>query len=310
MDVLTEILRTLRLRATVFLHACFRGDWAVDTSGERRATFHMVARGGCWLHMPDKREPIALAGGDLIVFPQDARHTITNSQQPIDDKFPRNQIANQDEDGPGVTLICGYFDFERHNWNPLIDAMPDVMIVRNQGSASVPLTDTLGNFLVYEVEAAQIGSELVIDKLSEVLFIHVIRNHLLGNREQGFITALADKKIGRVLSKIHEAPSDDWTVEQLAQVAGMSRSAFSERFSQLVKIPPLQYLRRWRMTQAYELFLTTDHSVARVAALSGYESEVAFAKAFKKQFGYGPGEARKRKTRQFQSSIEPLIGRQ
>ncbi|MCU7841555.1 MAG: AraC family transcriptional regulator [Candidatus Thiodiazotropha sp. (ex Troendleina suluensis)] len=295
MDVLSEILRMLRLRATVFLHACFYGDWAVDTSGERRATFHIVARGGCWLHVAGQPEPIALAGGDLIVFPRDAQHTITNSQQPLDDTFPRNQVSDRDDGGPGVTLVCGYFDFERHRWNPLIDALPDVMIVRDEGNARVPLTSTLGHFLICEVEAGEIGADLVVDKLSEILFTYVIRNHLQTNRDQGFIAALADIKIGKALSKIHEAPAENWTVERLAKVAGMSRSGFAERFSQLVKISPMQYLSRWRMTRANELFLTTNNSVAQVAGLSGYDSEVAFAKAFKKYIGYGPGEARKKK---------------
>lgn len=295
MDVLSEILRTLHLRATVFLHACFRGDWAVDTSGERRATFHMVARGGCWLHMPDEVEPIALAGGDLIVFPHDAQHTISNNQQPPDARFPRNQVPDQSEGGPGVTLICGYFDFERQRWNPLIEAMPEFMIVREEGSTSVPLSDTLGHFLVYEVEAAQMGGDLVIDKLSEILFIHVIRNHLTKNQGQGFIAALADAKLGKALSKIHEDPAGNWTVDKLAKSAGMSRSAFSAHFSNLVATSPMQYLARWRMTLANERFMTTNDSVSQVANLSGYESEAAFAKAFKKHFGYGPGKARRRK---------------
>ncbi|MFC1314481.1 MAG: AraC family transcriptional regulator [gamma proteobacterium symbiont of Ctena orbiculata] len=113
MDVLSEILQSLHLKASVFLHACFRGDWAVDTSGQRRATFHLVANGGCWLHMPDREEPIALAGDDLIVFPHDAQHTISNSQLPIAEDFPRNQLPDESSTGPGVTLICGYFDFDR-----------------------------------------------------------------------------------------------------------------------------------------------------------------------------------------------------
>ncbi|MCU7845612.1 MAG: AraC family transcriptional regulator [Candidatus Thiodiazotropha sp. (ex Monitilora ramsayi)] len=295
MDVLSEILRTLHLKASVFLHACFRGDWAVDTSGERRATFHMVARGGCWLHMPDEAEPVALSGGDLIVFPHDAQHTISNSLQVPDEKFPLNQVPDQNQTGPGVTLICGYFDFDRHNWNPLIESLPEYMIVREEGSSSVPLSDTLGHFLVYEVEAAQMGSDLVIDKLSEILFIHVIRNHLAKNQDQGFIAALADTRLGKALSKMHENPAGNWTVEKLATIAGMSRSAFSAQFSQSVTISPMQYLTRWRMTLANERFRTTGDSVSQVAAQSGYESEAAFAKVFKRHFGYGPGEARRKK---------------
>lgn len=293
--MLSDILRTLHLRAEVFLHACFRGDWAVDSSGERRATFHMVVRGSCWLHMLNGVDPIPLASGDLVVFPHDAQHTLSNNEQRPSDDFPRNQPPDETATGPAVNLICGYFEFERHSWNPLIAAMPDVMVIRNEESADVALMDTLGRFLYYEVETGQQGSNLLIDKLSEILFIHVIRSYMNTHKEHGFIAALADAQIGKALSKVHEAPAAAWSVESLAKEAGMSRSAFAERFSRLMEMTPMQYLTRWRMTQANELFLNTEQSVAQVAESSGYQSEPAFAKAFKKQFGYGPGQARRGK---------------
>lgn len=291
--MLSDLLRKLRLKAEIFLHACFRGEWAVDTSGERRATFHMLARGGAWLHMPDSDEPIPLAGGDLVIFPHDARHTISNQETPPDDDFPRNQKPDPDGSGPGVTLICGYFDFERHTWNPLMDALPEVMVIRSDETAHVPLMDTLGRFLTYEVEHDQLGSQLLIDKLSEVLFIHVIRGHLEKSKDHGFIAALADQQIGMALSQMHDAPAHPWSVEALASVAGMSRAAFAGRFSWLVEMTPMQYLTHWRMTLANELFITSGQSVAQVAEACGYQSEAAFAKAFKRVFGYGPGKARK-----------------
>jgi AraC-like DNA-binding protein len=292
MDVLSDIFQSLHLNATVFLHACFRGDWAIDTSGERRATFHLVARGGCWLHMPDRDEPIALAGDDLIIFPHDAQHTITNSQKPLADDFPRNQLPDESNSGPGVTLICGYIDFDRTSWNPLIDSLPDVMVIRNDGGTA-PFSHSLRQLMVYEMESTRLGSTLVIDKLSEILFINAIRHYLENNPDLGFIAALADEKIGKVLSGIHESVEKHWSVEGLAQHAGMSRSAFSARFTALVGLSPMQYLSRWRMSKAHELFLDSNHSVAQVAERSGYQSEAAFAKAFKRQFGYGPGAARK-----------------
>ncbi len=293
MDVLSDILRTLHLRAEVFLHACFRGNWAVDTSGEQRATFHMVARGDCWLHRPGNAEPLALASGDLVVFPHDARHTLSNNAQPPPTDLPRNQVPNSPASGPAVTLICGYFALDRHRWNPLLEAMPEMMLIRHEASASVPLMDTLGRFLYYEVESGQAGSELLINKLSEILFIHVVRSYMEACRQHGFIAALADPQLGKALSEIHDQPAAHWTVDRLALAAGMSRSAFSERFSRLVRMAPMQYLSHWRMTQAHEMFHSTTSSVAHVAQACGYQSEVAFAKAFKKHFGYGPGQARR-----------------
>lgn len=295
MDVLSDVLRTLRLRAKVFLHASFRGEWAVDTSGERRATFHWIAGGGSWLHMPGKPEPIALTRGDLVVFPHDAKHTICHSETPPAGDMPRNQILETNAAGPTVTLICGYFDFERRAWNPLVAALPEVMVIRDEGSTGVPLMDTLGRFLYYEVERGLVGSSLLIDKLSEILFIHAIRSHMENCKEHGFIAALADSRIGMSLRKMHERPADKWSVEGLAKVAGMSRSAFAARFSSLMEMTPMQYLTRWRVTLANERFLTSDESVAQVAESCGYQSEVAFAKVFKKHFGFGPGEARKKR---------------
>ena len=295
MDVLSDILQTLRLRAEVFLHACFRGDWAVDTSGEKRATFHMISRGGCWLHLPNHNDPVALASGDLIVFPHDAEHTLSNSELPPDPDFPRNQLPDRNTPGPAVNLICGYFEFERHSWNPLMDALPEAMVIRSEESANVPLMDSLERAMSYEVETGQPGSRLLIDKLSEMLFIHVIRSHMAKSNDQGFVAALADRQIGKALGRIHESLGNNWSVENLANAAGMSRSAFAERFHQLVSMTPMQYLTHWRMTQAHERFLLTDQSVAQVANSCGYQSEVAFAKAFKKHFGYGPGQARRNK---------------
>lgn len=292
MDVLSNVLQTLHLKAEVFLHACFRGDWAVDSSGERSATFHIVARGGCWLHMPDQREPIALSGGDWVVFPHDAEHIITNSATPPTDDIPLNQIPSDDVSGPAVTLICGYFEFARHSWNPLIGSMPDVMVISNEESLNVPFMETLGRFFYYEVESALPGNKLLINKLSEILFIHVVRSHMQNSHDNGFIAALADPYIGKALSLIHEAPSEAWSVERLAVAVGMSRSAFAERFKSLVEMTPMQYLTHWRMTQANEQFLTSSQSVSQVAESCGYQSEAAFAKAFKKHFGYGPGYAR------------------
>ncbi len=293
MDVLSDILRTLRLRATVFLHACFYGDWAVDTSGDKRATFHMVVRGGCWLHLPGQNAPIALTGGDLIVFPHDAEHTISNSPNPPPATFPRNRPPPQDQEAQGVTLICGYFEFERHQWNPVLESLPEVMVVHEQSGTGMPFSDTLGRTLAYEVETEQSGGELLVDRLSEILFIHVVRRHLATNRGKGFIAAMADERIGRVLSRIHAAPAEAWSVESMAELAGQSRSAFSSRFTQLAGLSPMLYLTRWRMTLANERFLTTAESVDQVAEKVGYQSGIAFAKAFKRHFGYGPGAARR-----------------
>jgi len=298
MDVLSDILRTLHLRAEVFLHACFSGQWAVDTSGQKYSTFHMVVHGDCWLHLADETIPeqkaIPLSSGDLVVFPHDADHIISNSQEAVPDNFPRNQVPTKPVgDGPHVSLICGYFEFDRHSWNPLLDAMPNMILIRGENKGNFSLIDNLGRFFAHEIDSEQPGNQLLINKYSEVLFIHVVRHHINNSENTGFITGLADEQIGRALGIIHEKPGYAWSVERLANAVGMSRSGFAERFNRLVEMPPMEYLTRWRMTQAYEAFSSSNLSVSVVAERLGYQSEVAFAKVFKKHFGFGPGKLRK-----------------
>jgi len=296
MDILSDYLKTFRLSAHVFLHSNFCGTWAVDTSGEEKATFHMIARGAAWLHLPDGSSPIALRSGDVVVFPHDALHTISNSETPPSPNQPRNQPSPATDEGPNTTLICGYFEFERHSWNPLLNALPDVMVIKSEDTANTALMDDIIRNIIYETETEGAGSDVVIDKLSEVLFIHVVRTHMQQQKtSSGFISALADKQISKAMASFHSNPGESWSVESLATMAGMSRSAFAEKFHKLVNMTPMQYVTCWRMQRAHEQLTSTKESVMQVAEQSGYQSEAAFAKAFKKHFGFGPGAVRKKK---------------
>ena len=295
MDILSDYLKTFRLSAHVFLHSNFCGTWAVDTSGEDKATFHMIARGAAWLHLPEGSAPIALRSGDVVVFPHDAIHTISNNDTPPPPEQPRNQPSEATDEGPNTTLICGYFEFERHSWNPLLNALPDVMVIKSEDTANTALMDDIIRNIIYETETEGAGSDVVIDKLSEVLFIHVVRTHMQQQKTStGFIAALADKQISKAMSLFHAKPGDSWSVESLATNAGMSRSAFADKFHKLVNMTPIQYVTCWRMQLAHERLTTTKESVTQVAEQSGYQSEAAFAKAFKKHFRFGPGAVRKK----------------
>lgn len=295
MDVLSDLLRSLRLNAHVFLHAEFRGTWAVDSSGQAKATFHMIARGSCWLHSPGRQAPIALRGGDLVVFPHDALHTISNSETPPAPALPRNQPSKDRDEGPATSLICGYFEFERHSWNPLLNTLPDMIVIKGEDAANTALMDTLIRFIIFETESSHPGGDVVIDKLAEVLFIHVIRTYMqIKKTSAGYIAALIDKQIGKVLVQLHANPGHPWSVEGLAQQAGMSRAAFAERFHRLVNMTPMQYVACWRMQRAHEKLTTSNESVAQIAAQLGYQAEASFRKVFKKHFGFGPGVARKK----------------
>jgi AraC-like DNA-binding protein len=294
LDVLSDVLRAFHLSARVYLHASFCGTWAIDIADHKKAPFHVIAAGTCWLHFPDGQAPIALDAGDLVVFPHDTPHALSPSPEPPGPDVPRNRPATGAIEGPFTTLVCGDFDIERQAWNPLLESLPEVIVARRDDPANAQRLDSLLRLIVAEAATDEPGGKAVVDKLSETLFVHVVRTHLRQRpAEAGYLAGLVDPHIGKALQAIHEQPQRKWTVEQLARVAGQSRSAFAERFQRLAGIAPLQYLTRWRMRRAHEWLTTGTESVARIAERCGYESEAAFAKVFKRETGVGPGAARR-----------------
>jgi AraC-like DNA-binding protein len=296
-DVLSEVLRVFRLSARVYLHASFCGAWAVDIADHKKAPFHVIAAGSCWLHLPGGRPPIALGAGDLVVFPHDTPHVLCPSPETPGPEVPRNRPANGVIEGPFTTLVCGDFDIERQAWNPLLESLPEVIVARREDPANARHLDAMLTLIAAEAATEEPGGKAVVDKLAETLFVHVVRTHLRRQQAEaaGYFSALVDSHIGRALKAIHEEPGRKWTVQDLARVAGQSRSAFAERFQRLVGIAPLQYLTRWRMRRAHEWLTISSESVARIAERCGYESEAAFAKVFKREVGVGPGAARRQR---------------
>lgn len=299
MDTLSTLLRSFALRASVFFHSSYCGTWTVDTSGEHKATFHVIARGACWLHLPHKLEPIALQGGDLVVFPHDAPHAISSSLQAPGKPSPTQDVTSVSHEGPSTALICGYFEFDQSVWNPLLDTLPEVIVIKGDEVAHTALMDSLIRFIVYETDSEQMGMGLVIDRLCDVLFIHVVRTCIKREQHQeGFLAALADSHLSKLLNIIHEQPATPWTVESMARHAGMSRSAFADRFHRLVGLTPMQYVTQWRMQHGHNLVADTRLSMLSIAEQCGYRSEIAFSKAFKRRYGKGPGAVRREVSRE------------
>lgn len=293
MDVISDILRLLDLRSSVYFHSSFCGSWAIDGANPYQATFHLIARGNCWLHLPDTDRDIALTGGDLIVFPRDIRHTISNSQQ-VPESVDIPPVPAGPDEIPTTSLICGYFDFTSPQTNPLLDTMPDVIHIRNEAPGRTSTMNTILNMITTETEQAAPGSEAVIDKLTELLFIHVVRAYMEeSGTHSGVLAALGDAALSKVVTAIHEQPGTRWSVDRLAETAGMSRSVFARRFLQVTAMTPMQYVTSWRMQVAYEALRNSDTSVAEIAERSGYQTEASFRKAFKETTGINTGEVRK-----------------
>ncbi|UCB54597.1 MAG: AraC family transcriptional regulator [Thiotrichales bacterium] len=296
MDALSDILSLLNLRASVYFHSSFCGSWSIDGDNDYRATFHLIARGNCWLHLPDSARTVALRGGDLIVFPRDIRHSISSSALTAQQTPPASSNADTATEEPNASLICGYFDFDSPQANPILDAMPDLIHIRNEDSARTSMLDSVLRFITQETENAQPGADVIVDRLSEVLFIHVVRAYMQQTGiKTGLLAALADHRLGRAIRKVHEQPAHGWSVSSLADQAGMSRSAFASHFQAVTGITPMQYVTGWRMQTAFEKLRTGNSSVADIAEQSGYQTEASFSKAFKKHMGIGPGAVRRGK---------------
>ncbi|MEH6552010.1 MAG: AraC family transcriptional regulator [Pseudomonadales bacterium] len=292
-DALSSVLSKLQLNAQVYSDGDFCGAWAVDTSGSRRIPFHLIGRGEAWLHMDDRPTQM-LSSGDLVIFPGDKQHVIASSSEKppqglINSEVPINQK-------PMTNLVCGFFEFKNKSAWPLLDSLAAVIVIDLSDMNISSVIRGLIDLMVAELDRRAPGFYTVINHLAYLLFVEVLRLQIQqGKVDSGLLAALFDSKISRALSAMHSYPGRRWTLESLAAEAAMGRSSFAHQFNELTGIPPMQYLTSWRMQEAKTLLQTTTLSLAHIAEQCGYESEVAFRKAFKKTVGTPPGAVRRRK---------------
>lgn len=303
MDLLTDILTTLRLRGTVYFHADFHSPWGMDIRGGQFANFHIVTKGQCWLRWQDDQDALILAEGDLVVFPHGHRHIISDNPdsnaEPAEDLLAKSRPGPSGKvlyggDGQATSLICGHFEYDRSQQHPLLAALPAAMPFRARDMAEAEWVQTVARMTASESASSRPGASAIVDRLAEVLLVQLIRSYIEQlSTDDGFMAAMKDRAIGIALEKIHQNPESQWDVQHLAKIAGLSRSAFASRFSQQVGVGPMQYLTNWRMQQAAELLVNTGYSMAQIAERVGYTSEWSFAKAYKRTFGIGPGAYRR-----------------
>jgi AraC-like DNA-binding protein len=303
MDVLNDVLKTLRLSSKVFLHAKFCEQWVIDIEPlNLQVSFHVIAHGDCWLHSPDLSTPTELHAGDLVICLRNTPHYVTCSADLPPDDLPRNTPAEEGAEGKATSLICGQCEFIQYYWNPILEAMPNIMVFPTINTAGSNLASVI-NLMITEVESAGENSNPVIDRLSDILFIEAIRAHMQQcDNDRGYITAIKDPRLSKALTCFHKRPTKNWSVQTLSEEAGMSRSAFADKFKQMLDISPMEYVMGWRMQQAYNELASGNESVAKIAEDCGYQTEAAFRKSFKKQFGIGPGTARRQAKEQHASA--------
>ena len=297
-DVLTDVLSTLALRGRVFCVSELSAPWSIRFDRSSYAHFHVIERGQAWARLEGEEQAFALQGGDLVVFPHGGGHVLADQLevQPVGIRSliqEGGQGCNVIRHGGGgneTRMTCGSFELGSPAGNPLLAVLPPLLHVPGQeGQVAEWLSPTL-RLLAQEARHPSLGSETLLTRLTDIVFVQAVRAWLtsMPPGQAGWLGALRDPQIGAALGLLHRQPSADWSLEGLAKKVGMSRSPFAARFTKLVGEPPLTYLAKWRLHLAADRLARGQESVKEVAARSGYESEAAFSKAFKKTYGAAP----------------------
>ncbi len=317
-DVLSDVLRSVRLEGTLYFEAQLTQPWGIHITNSGMSNFHHITSGSCWVSTesgqisagsPVGRRPgekgswIHLGPGETIVFPHGAAHTLSHSpgDRTIEGKamfqhMDDDRVVRLGGDGPETTILCGHFDYDRDLSHPLLHALPDVI----HGEADrYPSWTNLAQLAATRSKGGGPGAQALTDRLAEVLLIELVSDldkHLdqQPGQHRGFVQALADPVVSAALKAIHDDPTRDWTVADLAHHVAASRSLLAARFVELVGETPIRYLTRWRMHEAARLLRDTGLSVSRVAAHAGYGTPFSFSRAFTRELGMPPSAYRDR----------------
>lgn len=305
MDVLSNVLNVTNLATIVLGTREFLPPWGLQIDGIDKSTVHIVRRGSCWLRHGDA-DPIKLNAGDVVLLANGGAHSLSSDREARDlEPYPQavarshNNVVpslhgRPDPSAEATVLQCAGYQFSQEGAHPLLALLPPVIVIPADQANSDSELQTLLRLLTQEATRRDVGTDLVLPRLIDTLFVYVLRTWLRDQPEgsAGWLGALRDPQIRKALSLIHESPQVPWTVESLAQQAAMSRAAFAKRFMDLVGEPPLAYVTRWRMDLAAKMLRESREPVARIAGRVGYLSETAFAKAFRRRRKMPPGAYR------------------
>ena len=323
-DTLSDLLRSVRLRGALYFHVDCSEPWvtevphssvmlpAIMPESEHMMDYHVVIYGTCWAAV-DGESSIQLHKGDVIVLPHGDAHALSSVQglrakpdvdflfksRPPQLPFMLHQGMERhtttvpaDAQAVQTSLLCGFLGCDRRPFNPLLATLPR-MIHAPASDLAGDADDWIAHFArlaAAESERKRPGGEAVLERMSEMMFVDLLRRYLerLPEDQRGWLAGLRDRYVGRVLSLMHENPAEAWTMEQVADRVGLSRSALHERFVQFIGLTPMQYLTNWRMQIASRLLTQSSATLVSVGLDTGYTSEAAFSRAFKRAVGVPP----------------------
>ena len=313
MDALSDMLRLVKLTGAVYFAADFSAPWCIcadeDAASrvlpkkEHMIYFHLLTQGSCLAKLPDG-ESVHFQTGDLIVLPHKDFHlmgsTLNLTPVPVNDFYAPpapGQIARASLGGGGevTRIVCGFLACDKRLAGPLLDNLPRLLRVRVDRAEAAAWLASSVKLTLAEEASPRAGSNVMLAKLSELMFVEVLRNYIeaLPPEQTGWLAGLRDRYVGRALTLLHARPAEPWTVDLLAKEVALSRSALAERFTGLLGQPPMQYLTRWRLQLAAQMLHSERRGIGAVASDVGYESEAAFNRAFKREFGAPPAAWRR-----------------
>ena len=314
MDALSETLRVVRLVGAIFINARFTAPWCyqspradtvapmLEPGAERIVIFHLITEGECHVEL-EGQAPLRLTAGDVVLFAQGDAHRMTSQPglvpaagarlDAVLSRRPRHLAYG----GGGATtrLVCGYLACDARLARLLLAGLPPLIRVNVRGSNAGTWLEASIRYALAEARSPRPGGAGVLAKLSEVLFIEVLRLYIneQGAGRTGWLAGLGDRVVGAALNAMHGKPAQAWTLDELAHVAGTSRSVLAERFVHLVGAAPMHYLTQWRMLLASNLLLRGNVPLARIAEEVGYQTDTAFSRAFRREFGVPPATWRR-----------------
>ncbi len=295
-DILEDIFRMIELKSCLYFQQSFHAPWAMAIDASEVAQFHIVVDGSAVLEVGGRTW--MLQAGDLLLFPHGEAHVLADraGRTPLSGRAVLDGLANGRppfaEGEQATCLICGHYEYRRHANHPLVEGLPDQILLRARQSQDVD-QDILA-LLIKESAKRGPGSGVVVERLAEVLLIQILRSYALQDRSRvAFLAGAMEPRLSRAIARIHRNPDEPLVLGDLATTAGMSRTAFAEQFRRKTGLAPIAYLTKWRMLSAEQLLGDRSLSIPEIASRVGYESEIAFARAFKREFGTTPAGHRR-----------------